>query len=113
MSAELEAKVLSAVLKDRQIHVLLQANPDQLFRTHKDVWNFIREYSEQNSTTPTINLVLEKFRDFTPIGEIGNTKYHLEELRTAFLESTLSNVLMASANQRNKQLNEFFILSPL
>jgi replicative DNA helicase len=107
MSAELEAKVLSAVLKDRQIHVLLQANPDQLFRTHKDVWNFIRDYSEQNSTTPTINLVLEKFRDFTPVGEIGNTKYHLEELRTAFLESTLSNVLMSSANQlQNHQPNE-------
>jgi replicative DNA helicase len=107
MSAELEAKVLSAVLKDKQIYVLLQANPDQLFRTHKDVWHFIRDYSEQNSTTPTINLVLEKFRDFVPVGEIGNTKYHLEELRTAFLESTLSNVLMSSASQlQNHQPNE-------
>ena len=34
MSAELEAKVLSAVLKDKQIHILLQANPDNLFKTH-------------------------------------------------------------------------------
>jgi len=100
MSAELEAKVLSAVLKDKQIYVLLQANPDQLFRTHKDVWHFIRDYSEQNSTTPTINLVLEKFRDFVPVGEIGNTKYHLEELRTAFLESTLSNVLIKELNEK-------------
>ena len=107
MSAELESKVLAAVLKDKQIHVLLQANPDNLFRTHKDVWTFIKDYHEQNSSTPTPSLVLEKFRDFSPQGEIGNTKYHLEQLRTAFLESTLSNVLMSSANQlQNHQPNE-------
>jgi len=107
MSAELEAKVLAAVLKDKQIHVLLQANPDQLFRTHRDVWNFIRDYSEQNSIVPTISLVIEKFRDFNPPGEIGNTKYHLEELRTSFLESTLGNVLMSTASQlQNHQPNE-------
>ena len=99
VSAELEAKVLSAVLKDKQLHVLLQANPDTLFRTHKDVWEFIKQYSEQNSVVPSIPLVVEKFRDFDPIGEIGNTKYHLEELRTSYLQDSLSNVLMSTAKQ--------------
>jgi len=99
MSAELEAKVLSAVLKDKQIYVLLQANPDQLFRTHRDIWHFIRDYSEQNSTVPTVQLVVEKFKDFSPIGEIGNTKYHLEELRTSFLQDSLSSTLMSTAKQ--------------
>ncbi len=99
MSAELEAKVLSAVLKDKQLHVLLQANPDSLFRTHRDVWDFIKQYSEQNSTVPSIPLVVEKFRDFNPIGEIGNTKYHLEELRTSYLQDSLSSVLMSTAKQ--------------
>jgi replicative DNA helicase len=99
MSAELEAKVLSAVLKDKQLHVLLQANPDTLFRTHKDVWDFIKQYSEQNSVVPSIPLVIEKFRDFSPIGEIGNTKYHLEELRTSYLQDSLSGVLMSTAKQ--------------
>jgi replicative DNA helicase len=97
--AELEAKVLSAVLKDKQLHVLLQANPDSLFRTHKDVWEFIKQYSEQNSVVPSIPLVVEKFRDFDPVGEIGNTKYHLEELRTSYLQDSLSNVLMSTAKQ--------------
>jgi replicative DNA helicase len=99
VSAELEAKVLSAVLKDKQLHVLLQANPDSLFRTHKDVWDFIKQYSEQNSVVPSIPLVVEKFRDFDPVGEIGNTKYHLEELRTSYLQDSLSNVLMSTAKQ--------------
>jgi len=99
VSAELEAKVLSAVLKDKQLHVLLQANPDSLFKTHKDVWDFIKQYSEQNSVVPSIPLVIEKFRDFSPIGEIGNTKYHLEELRTSYLQDSLSGVLMSTAKQ--------------
>lgn len=100
--SDLEAKVLSAVLKDKQIHVLFQANPDTLFRTHKDVWDFVKNYYEQNSTVPTKSLLVEKFRDFEPVGEIGTTKHHLEELRTQFLEDNLRNALMVSA----KQLNE-------
>jgi replicative DNA helicase len=107
MSAELEGKVLSAVLKDKQIHILLQANPDLLFKTHKDVWDFIRNYQEQNSSVPPVELVVEKFRDFDPVGEIGGTKHHLEELRTEHLQSSLSNVLMDTASKlKNNQPNE-------
>jgi replicative DNA helicase len=104
MSADLEGKVLSAVLKDKQMHVLLQSSPDVLFKTHKDVWDFIRDYHAQNGMLPTQNLIVEKFRDFDPSGEIGNTKYHLEELRTEHLQNSLSNVLMDTANKlKNNQ----------
>ena len=41
-----EAKVINAVLKDKQIHVLLQANVDGILRTHSDIWTFIRNYFE-------------------------------------------------------------------
>jgi replicative DNA helicase len=99
MSADLEGKVLSAVLKDKQLHVLLQANPDNLFRSHKDIWNFIKSYSEQNSNLPPVSLIVEKFRDFSPISEVGNTKYHLEELRTSYLQDSLSGILMSTAKQ--------------
>jgi len=99
--SDLEAKVLSAVLNDKQIHVLFQANPDTLFRTHKDVWDFVKNYYEQNSTVPTKSLLIEKFRDFQPVGEIGTTKHHLEELRIQFLEDNLRNALMTSAKQLN------------
>ncbi|MFZ9241643.1 MAG: DnaB-like helicase C-terminal domain-containing protein [Sediminibacterium sp.] len=99
MSAELESKVLSAVLKDKQIHVLLQANPDSLFKTHKDIWEFIKNYQNQNGSLPTVNLVTEKYRDFVPAGEIGGTKHHLEELRTEYLHNNLSNILLDTATK--------------
>ena len=93
-----EAKVISAVLKDKQMHVLLQANVENLLRTHNDIWNFIRLYSENNGTVPPVSLVVEKFRDFTPEEKIGATKHHLEELQTEYLNESLKDILRSAAS---------------
>jgi replicative DNA helicase len=94
-----EAKVLSAVLEDRQIHVLLQANVETLLRTHNDIWNFIRLYSEQNNAVPPKSLVVEKFRDFTPVESVGSTKHHLEELQGEYLNDSLKDILRNAAGE--------------
>lgn len=94
-----EAKVISAVLEDKQIHVLLQANVETLLRTHNDIWNFIRLYSEQNNALPPKSLVVEKFRDFSPIDSIGSTKHHLEELQSEYLNDSLKDILRTAAGE--------------
>ena len=66
-----ESKLISAVLKDKQAHVLLQANIDSILRTHGDIWTFIRKYFEVNGSTPPVSLVVEKFRDFIPTEEVA------------------------------------------
>lgn len=92
-----EAKLISAVLQDKQVHVLLQANVDNLLRTHKDIWQFIRNYSEANASVPPVSLVVEKFRDFVPVEGIGATKYHLEELQGEFLNDSVKELLRTAA----------------
>jgi replicative DNA helicase len=94
-----EAKVISAVLQDKQLHVLLQANVETLLRTHNDVWNFIRLYAENNGTVPPSSLVIEKFRDFEIIKDIGATKHHLEELQTEYLNDSLKDILRSAATE--------------
>lgn len=94
-----EAKLLSAVLQDKQVHVLLQANVENLLRTHSDVWNFIRNYSEHNGVVPPTSLVVEKFRDFEPIKEVGATKHHLEELQVEYLNDSLKDILRSAASE--------------
>jgi len=94
-----EAKVISAVLADKQLHVLLQANVETLLRTHNDVWNFIRLYAENNGTVPPTSLVVEKFRDFQPVQGIGATKHHLEELQTEYLNDSLKDILRSAAGE--------------
>jgi replicative DNA helicase len=92
-----EAKVINAVLKDKQIHVLLQANIDNLLRTHSDIWKFVRKYFEHNSSVPPTYLVVEKFRDFELIEDVGATKHHLEELQHEYLNDSLKDILRSAA----------------
>jgi len=92
-----EAKVISAVLNDKQMHVLLQANLDNLLRTHNDVWNFIRHYFDINGSVPPSSLVVEKFRDFQIIPDIGATKHHLDELQVEYLNDSLKDILRNAA----------------
>jgi len=94
-----EAKVISALLQDKQMHVLLQANVENLLRTHNDVWNFIRLYFDNNSAVPPVSLVIEKFRDFQPIEGVGATKHHLEELQTEYLNESLKDILRSAAGE--------------
>jgi len=92
-----EAKVISAVLKDKQVHVLLQANVENLLHTHKDIWEFIRNYSEQNASVPPVELVVDKFRDFQLVDGVGATKHHLEELQREYLNNSLKEIIRSTA----------------
>ena len=94
-----EARVISALLQDKQMHVLLQANVENLLRTHNDVWNFIRLYFDNNGTVPPASLVVEKFRDFEPVDGVGATKHHLEELQTEYLNDSLKDILRSAAGE--------------
>jgi replicative DNA helicase len=96
--SNLEAKTLSAVLNDKQVHVLLQANVAVLLRTHNDVWDFIRNYYEQNQTVPPVNIVKQEFSDFDYSPETGATKHHLEELRQEYLNDNLKLMLRSAAS---------------
>ena len=94
-----EARVISALLQDKQMHVLLQANVENLLRTHNDIWNFIRLYFDNNSSVPPVSLVVEKFRDFQPVEGVGATKHHLEELQIEYLNDSLKDILRTAAGE--------------
>jgi replicative DNA helicase len=94
-----ESKLISAVLDDKQMHVLLQANAERLLRTHGDIWEFIRSYFEQNASVPPVSLVVEKFRDFEPVQGIGSTKHHLDELQAEYLNDSLKDILRNAASE--------------
>lgn len=95
----IEAKTLSAALNDKQIHVLLQGGVDSILRTHNDIWDFMRNYYEQNQTTPPIDVVKEKFVDFDYCSETAATKHHLDELRTEYLNDQVKVLLRTAANE--------------
>ena len=94
-----ESKLISAVLDDKQIHVLLQANVDSMLKTHGDIWNFVKRYTENNGTVPPVSLVVEKFRDFSPVQGVGSTKHHLEEFQAEYLNDSLKDIIRNAATE--------------
>ena len=95
----LEDKVLSAVLKDKQVHVLLQANVDTMLRTHVDIWEFIKNYYEKNQSVPPLNIVKENFSDFDYQDNVGSSRHHLDELRSDYLNDGVRNILRTAAQE--------------
>ena len=95
----LEDKVLSAVLKDKQVHILLQANVDTMLRTHSDIWEFVRNYYEKNQSVPPVNIVKENFSDFDYLDDVASTKHHLDELRSDFMQNGIKTMLRTAAQE--------------
>jgi replicative DNA helicase len=95
----LEDKIISAVLKDKQVHVLLQANVDNMLRTHADIWEFVRNYYEKNQSVPPVNIVKQNFSDFDYQDDVGSTKHHLDELRSDYMNDGITNMLRAAAQE--------------
>ena len=81
------------------MHVLLQANVESILKTHADVWQFIKRYFENNNATPPVSLVVEKFRDFTPVDGVGATKHHLDELQAEYLNDSLKDIIRNAASE--------------
>ena len=95
----LEDRIISAVLKDKQVHVLLQANVDNMLRTHADIWEFVRNYYEKNQSVPPVNIVKQNFSDFDYQDDVGSTKHHLDELRSDYMNDGITNMLRAAAQE--------------
>ena len=93
----LEGKVLSSVLNDKQIHILLQGNAGALFKTHSDVWDFILHHYDGNKSLPSPDLIKDKFPDFDYYANTEGTKYHLEELRNHYLEDGVRSIIRNAA----------------
>ena len=95
----LEAKLMSAVLNDKQVGILLQANVGELLRTHKDVWDFIHTYYEQSHLVPPAGLVEAKFVDFEYSETDVSTAYCLDEVRAEYLDDQVRTMLRVAAEE--------------
>ena len=93
----LEGKLLSAVLNDKQIHVLMQGNVDQLLVTHGDIWGYIRSYYDSYGGLPTPDIVIDKHPDFDYVSETQPTKYYLDELRSERLDDGVRTIIKRAA----------------
>lgn len=99
----LEAKVISAVCKNKDIGVLMSENVDDLFTSHSDVWAGLKRYYYKYGAVPDVDVLAARFRDFDIVeAPKGETKYYVDELRDQFIKNKIRNVMLDKAGRLNE-----------
>jgi len=93
-----EAEVISAVCKNKDISVLLGDNVDDLFTSHKDIWEGLKSYYYKFKAVPEAGVLQEKFKDFDIVATDAATGYYLDKLKNEFLSNRLKSILLQSGS---------------
>ena len=94
-----EATLISAVCKNKDISTLLADNVDDLFTSHKDIWDGLKAYYHKFKAVPEAGILQEKFKDFDPDYNVkGETAYYLDKLKNEFLSSKIKTILLKSGS---------------
>lgn len=89
-----EAELISAVCKNKDISVLLADNVDEIFTSHKDIWEGLKSYYYKFRAVPEAGILQEKFSDFEPVSTKAETGYYLEKLKNEYLTSRLKSIIL-------------------
>jgi replicative DNA helicase len=92
-----EATLISAVCKNKDISTLLAGNVDDLFTSHKDIWEGLKSYYYKFKAVPEAGVLLEKFKDFEIDTNVkAETGYYLDKLKNEYLSNRLKNIILKS-----------------
>lgn len=92
-----EVEVISALCKNKDIHTMYDNGADNLINHCADIWGFIKDYYSQTKQVPDSELIATRFRDFEPVS-CGPTVYHLDKLRSSYLDESLRNSVRGAAS---------------
>jgi replicative DNA helicase len=90
-----EATLISAVCKNKDISTLLADNVDDLFTSHRDIWDALKNYYYKFKAVPEVGVLQERFKDFDPDTKASaETGYYLDKLKNEFLSNKLKGILI-------------------
>lgn len=88
-----EAKLITAICENKDIASALHSpDIDDLFSSHKDIWEKMRTHYYKYRTAPSLSLVKEWFTDFEPAEISGPTAYYVESLRNDKIVNGLNSI---------------------
>lgn len=93
-----EAEVISAVCKNKDISTLLADNADELFSSHKDIWEGLKSYYYKFKAVPEVGVLQDKFKDFEPVQTKAETGYYLDKLKNEFITGKIKSVLIQAGS---------------
>lgn len=93
-----EAELISAVCKNKDISTLLADNVDEIFTSHKDIWDSLKSYYYKFKAVPDVGVLMERHKDFDPVETKAETGYYLDKLKNEYLTARLKNVILQSGS---------------
>jgi len=91
-----ESAVISAVCANKDISVLLQDNVDDLFVSHRDIWEGVKSYYYKFKSVPDVQVLTEKYGNFEPSNVSAETGYYLDKLKDEYLSAKIKNLLLTA-----------------
>ena len=91
-----ESAVITAICENKDISVVMSGNVDEIFTSHRDVWEGLKSYYLKFKAVPDVSVLQEKFKDFEPTKVKGETAYYVDQLKNEYLASRLRNLLLTS-----------------
>ena len=93
-----EAELISAVCKNKDISTLLADNVDEIFTSHRDIWDSLKSYYYKFKAVPEAGILMERFKDFEPVETKAETGYYLDKLKNEYLTGRLKNIILQSGS---------------
>lgn len=93
-----EAELISAVCKNKDISTLLADNADDLFTSHKDIWEGLKSYYYKFRAVPEVGILQDKFKDFEPVQTKAETGYYLDKLKNEFVSAKLKTIMLQAGS---------------
>jgi replicative DNA helicase len=93
MAMQNEIRVISAVVNNKDIAPTLSGgNVDQLFDTHRDVWDFMKEYYYKYRSVVPKDIISENFPDVELVETSGEVKHYVEQLKSEYQTAMLARI---------------------
>ncbi len=93
-----ESELISAVCKNKDISTLLADNVDDIFTSHKDIWDGLKSYYYKFKAVPEVGILQDKFKDFEPQPVNAPTGYYLDKLKNEYLSARLKSVILSAGS---------------
>ena len=89
-----EVEIISAVCKNKDISTLLAENADELFISHRDIWDSLKSYYYKFKAVPEVGVLMERHKDFDPVDTKAETGYYLDKLKNEFISNKLKSIIL-------------------
>jgi len=89
-----ESAVISAVCKNKDISTLLADNVDEIFISHKDVWEGLKAYYYKFRAVPDVEILTDRYKDFVPQPVKAETAYYVDQLKNEYLSAQVKKILL-------------------